>query len=341
MPSQKITLHEVAARAGVSITTVSFVLNDNPRISDATRQRVLAAMDELGYVYNQRAASLRTNRSYTIGLVIVDIANPFYAELTAGIEESLQAQGYSLLLGTTLDRLDHQERLMRTMRQRDVDGAILVPAVGTSATLLNNLREHIPLVLVARYLPDVAVDYVGIDNERGAREAVEHLVQCGHRRIAFIGGNVDSSARQDRVAGYRRVLATHDIYADPALNITANVSREGGYAAATSLLALTDPPTAALCYNDVVAFGAMLGLRAAGIEPGRDFAVIGFDDVSEASLWNPPLATVAANPVELGRQAANLLIERISHPELPIQQMILPGNLILRASGNIFPPMNL
>ncbi len=334
MPAQKVTLRDVANTVGVSTSTVSLVLNKNPRISEPTQRRVMAAVQELGYVYNQRAASLRTQRSYTVGLIITDIANPFYAELTSGIEDYLNENNYSLLLATTRDNLDYQQRQITTIRERDAEGIMLVPAVGTSADDISTLQQFVPLILVTRYLPRLEVDYIGIDNEVGARRGIEHLIQNGHRRIAFIGGHENSSARRDRLEGYRSMLVKHSIELDSRLSIPGNVSRRGGYNAVQALLQVPDPPTAALCYNDVVAYGVMLGLRDAGIEPGQDFAVVGFDDVAESSLWNPPLATIAARPAEMGREAARLLINRIEQPDLPVEQVIMPSTLIQRASAS-------
>ena len=332
---KKVTLQDVADEAAVSKATASLVLRNNPRISEPTRQRVLAAVESLGYVYNQRAASLRTQRSYTVGLIVTDLSNPFYAELTAGIESQLAANDFSLLLGTTSDDLNHQSRVVTAMLQSDVDGLMLVPAVGVEPEFVQKLVRHSPLVLVTRYLPYLAVDYVGMDNEMGVRRAVEFLVHQGHRRIAFIGGQDASSARRDRLNGYRSMLEKYELPFDPSLCITSTVSRRGGYEAIHRILAGRHQPTAAICYNDVVAFGVMLGLRAAGIEPGKQFAVIGFDDVAEASLWQPSLTTISTNPTAIGREAARLLLKRIAHPDMPIEQIIMPSTLIQRDSSAI------
>ncbi|MFB3131537.1 MAG: substrate-binding domain-containing protein, partial [Rhodothermales bacterium] len=154
----------------------------------------------------------------------------------------------------------------------------------------------LPFVLIARYLPDSDVDYVGADNVAGAEMALDHLLALGHRRIAFLGGPSDSSARHDRVTGYRNALERHGVMPDEMLSITSPVTREGGYAALLDLLDLPEPPTAALCYNDVVAFGTMLSLQAAGRAPGQDFAIVGFDDIADAALVHPALTTVSISP---------------------------------------------
>ena len=171
-----------------------------------------------------------------------------------------------------------------------------------------------------------------MDNENGAAQGVEYLVECGHERIAFIGGAEERPSRKSRLLGYRKVLQRHGMAFDPALCVASEVSRRGGYEAVQQVLALANPPTAAFCYCDVNAFGAMLGLRAAGIEAGRDFAVVGFDDVAESSLWQPSLTTVATDPTALGEQVAQLILDRIANPEMPIKRVTMPSRLIVRDS---------
>ncbi len=327
-----VTLKDVAEVAGVSKATASLVLSNNPRISDATRLRVLEAVEALGYVYNQRAASLRTQRSFTIGLIVTDVLNPYSAELTSGAESALAEHDYSLVLATTDDDLEKQSRIIQTMLERDVDGLILGPVAGTTAASLQAIMGHCALVLTNPYYEDLAADCVGMDDENGTRWAVRHLIQQGRRRIAFVGGYPTSSTRQRRLYSYRETLKAHGITFDPALCVDSPVTRRGGYDAAHQLLRMKQPPSAAYCYSDVIAFGVMLGLRAAGLEAGADFAVIGFDNVPEASLWHPSLTTVSADPRGLGEQAAQLMLRRIWTPDAPIQRAIMPSRLIVRDS---------
>jgi LacI family transcriptional regulator, galactose operon repressor len=268
-----------------------------------------------------------------VGLVITDITNPFFAQMTVDSETALEEADYSILLGSTSDRPAKQDILLETMHGYAVDGVLLAPAMGTERAVIERLRRwRLPFVLVSRYLPDMETDYVGADNVAGAELAAAHLVSLGHRRIALIGGPAHSSARRDRLQGLRNVLRREGIPADEALYVTSPVTREGGRQAIREALALADPPTAVLCYNDVVAFGVMLGLQAAGRYPGRDFDVIGFDDIKEAALWQPGLATVAIDPGRIGAEAARLLLERIENPDAPPRRIILPPRLVLRES---------
>ena len=233
---QKVTLRHVADAAKVSKATASLALNNNPRISEATRKRVLAAVDSLGYVYNQRAASLRTQRSYTIGLIIKDVSNPFNAELTSGAESQLADHDYSLVLATTDDVLDKQSRLVKTMLERDVDGLILAPVADTTIESMQRLMQHCPLVLLIPYYPELAADCVGMEDESGTERAVARLIEQGHRRIAFVGGFAAQETRQRRLQSYRDTLQRNGIDFDPALCIDGPVTRRGGYDAIHELL---------------------------------------------------------------------------------------------------------
>jgi len=330
--NQKVTLQDVADAARVSKATASLALRANPRISEPTRMRVLETVEALGYVYNQRAASLRTRRSYTIGLIIKDVSNPFNAELTSGAESQLAGKGYSLLLGATDDDMDKQSRMITTMLEGDVDGLILSVVAGTAMDSLRKWSQFCPMVLLNQYYEELAVDCVGMDDENGTERAMEHLIQQGHRRIAFVGGYNSALTRQRRLRSYRDILRQHHIKFDPALCIASPVTRRGGYDAIQQLLNISPPPSGAYCFSDVIAFGVMLGLRAAGMEAGKDFAVIGFDDVPEATLWHPSLTTVSADPRGLGENAAQLALRRISAPDAPIRRVIMPSHLVLRDS---------
>jgi LacI family transcriptional regulator len=331
--SDRVTLVDVAARAGVSRATASLVLRGSPLVAEETRERVLATMRGLGYVPHRGAASLRTQRSRMVGLVIPDVTNPFFAEMTVGIETELDEAEHVVLLGNTAERLGKQDRLLATMQEHRADGVLLCPAENTPSDTLARLDSwHLPYVLFVRYVEGVTADYVGADNVGGAQLAVEHLIAHGHRRIGFVGGPAHASARHDRLRGYRRALERHDLPVVAALEPTSPTTRQGGDRAMRALLEQPDPPTAVLCYNDVVAFGATLALQACGREPGRDVAVVGFDDIAEAALWHPPLTTIAIAPRRIGEEGARLLLDRIAQPERPPRQVILSPQLILRAS---------
>ncbi len=290
-------------------------------------------MEALGYVYNRAAANLRSQKSKTIGLVITDISNPFFAELAVSIESKLDEAKFTVMLSNTMDNLEKQHRLLQVMRGHQVDGILLCPAEGSSLETIEMLeRWQLPYVLVARYIQGSQSDYAGSDNELGARLAVDHLVDQGHKRIAFLGGTTGSSARKDRLRGYQTALSRHGIAFEDSLSITSSVTRHGGFEAVMQLLSLDNPPSAAICYNDVVAFGAMLGLQSKSIIPGRDFAIVGFDNIADAALVSPALTTVSIQPREIGASAIDLLMARIETPDIQRRQIILPPEVIIRES---------
>ena len=253
----------MAADAGVSRSTVSLVLRNSPLVADATRTQVLASIKRLGYVYNRVVASLRSQQSNTIGLIVTDITNSFFAELTVGVEDGLEESRYTALLGNTSDTIKKQNLLLERMQEHRPDGILLCPTDGTSLAQLRRLQQQTALVLFVRYLPELEIDYVGADNIRGAEQATAHLLAHGHKRIAFVGGPANSSAWRDRLQGFANQMQKAGLAVDESLLTVGSVSREGGQQAILALLGRENPPTAALCYNDVVAFGVLLGLQAA------------------------------------------------------------------------------
>ena len=328
---KKVTLIDVARDAGVSRATASLVLRNSDLVADATRERVQASMKKLGYVYNRTAASLRAQRSQTIGLVVTDITNPFFAELAVSIESQLDEAGYALMLSNTLDQVEKQDRLLQAMNGRQVDGLLFCPAEGTNTATLSTLRSwNLPVVLIAREVTGGEYDYAGADNRLGALMAGRHLIEQGHRKIAFIGGVAQASARKQRLEGLQQALVEAQIEWHPAYAVATSVSRKGGFSGVQDVLDVEDPPTAALCYNDVVAFGAMLGLQSRGMQPGRDFALVGFDDIEDAALVRPALTTVAIKSSEIGRAAIHLLLQRIINPGKPFAESVQKPELIIR-----------
>jgi LacI family transcriptional regulator len=324
---------DVAKEAGVSRATASLVLRKSPLVSELTYQKVVAAMERLGYVYNRAAASMRTNCSRTIGLIVTDITNPFFAQMTLGSEDHLNGIDYALLLGNSAETLAKQTRLIETMHEYAVDGLLLCPVATTDAETIHRIQLwHLPCIQVARFVPEVRADYVGPDNVLGAELATRQLVANGHTRIAFIGGARSSSAHVERFQGYSLALQRHGMPVIDEYVYPCAVSANGGRTAIDSLLQLPQPPTAAFCYNDIVAHGVMLGLQAHGLMPGEVFDVIGFDDIDEAAQWHPSLTTAAMPPKIIGREAARLLIERIDNPEGAPRHVILSPTLIHRQS---------
>jgi LacI family transcriptional regulator len=330
----RVTLQQVAEHAGVSRATASLIVRDSPHISESTREKVLKSMRELGYVYDRVAANLRSQRSSTVGLIITDIANPFFSELLIGVHQALENNGYTVILGTTYDLFTKQDRLLSTMLEHRVGGVILCPVSGSSKETIDRIRQwDIPMVLTVKDVPDVNCDYVGINYIAGAQMAVEHLIQKGHRRIAFLGGPSESAAWKERKQGYCSALQQAGLEVDESLVIDNSATREGGLDAMRQVLRHPNRPTAAFCFNDIVALGAMLGLKEVGLIPGQDMAIVGFDNISEAVTFSPPLTTVSSFARQIGLHAADLLHQRMIDFDREPQRIILEPELVIRESS--------
>jgi LacI family transcriptional regulator len=330
----RLTLRDLARHAGVSPATVSLVLRKSPLVAETTRERVLESMRTLGYVYNRGAASLRTQRTHTVGVAINELHNPYFAELTAAIERALTRIGQTVFLSNSAEDPAHQDRFIDTMREYNADGLIICPAEGTTPESLKRVADlGVPCVQISRYVKGVSLDFAGNDHRKGTFLATEHLISLGHRRIAMIGGTDRVSTGFDRYRGYLDALKAHGLKPDSALIVRCPGTREDGAEAIAALLTGKAPPTAAVCYNDIVAFGVMLGLRQRGIEAGKDFAVAGCDDVKEAALWTPALTSVSIDTATMGVAAAELLVRRIGDIRASRREIVLEPKLVVRESS--------
>ncbi len=332
----RLTLAEVAEQAGVSRATVSLVLRDSPLVAEGTRVKVRAALDKLGYVYNRSAASMRGAQSRTIGLLIPGLSNPFFAELAAGVDQVLDEAGLALFLADSNECVAKQERVILRMREHGADGILICPAVGTPKDLVSRLNAlEFPVVQTLRQVSPRG-DYVSTDYEIGMDRATEHLIRLGHRRIAFVGGEHMHSAYRERRDGFVACMRRYGL--SPELIIKTPLTRQAGIEVLSRLLEQDKPVTAAICFNDVVAFGMLLGLADRGLRAGVDLAVVGFDNLVEASLSRPPLTTVATMPNQIGQDAARLLLRRIANPQGAPERVVLPTRLVVRESCGALHP---
>jgi LacI family transcriptional regulator len=328
---QRVTLIDIAADAGVSRATVSLVIRSVPSVADSTRKRVLKSIKRLGYIYHRGAASLRTQQSHAIGLIVSDITNPFFAEVIVAIEERLATARLVTLLGNSSEDRAKEERLLKTMREFPASGILICPAIARSeSSEAVTLAGQLPIVAFARREP--GLDFAGVDNAQGSILAVEHLCQLGNRRIAFIGGDPAVSTGRERLEGYQGALAGLGLAFDPRLVLPTAPTRRGGFDSVQQLLRIENRPTAALCFNDVVAFGVIEALQQANLRVGREFGVVGFNNVPDAAQSLPGLTTIDTTPRELGETAAELLLKRIEQPHSPIRNVILQPRLIVRQS---------
>jgi DNA-binding LacI/PurR family transcriptional regulator len=327
----RVTLMDVARHCDVSRATVSLVLNDSPLVATKTRARVRQAMSELGYVYNRAAASLRTQHSDAIGVVLTNIINPYFAEFATGVQDILTSSGTVPLLAVSGEDRDRQHRLIKSLVERNVDGIVLIPAHGTTPDDLPDLLGT-PLVLMARRLNGMDADYVGAQNREGGYAAAEHLSSHGCRRIAFVGGYADSSAREERARGVEEFLSDHSLTLNADHSVVCEPARPQAREAALRLLT-NDPGVdgpnvdGIICFSDVVAFGVLDAIADLGRSIGSDVRVIGFDDVHDAGLNRPSLSSVAVPARETGRRAAQLVLERAAGSTEPTVRDEFPVRL--------------
>ncbi|MET1031091.1 LacI family DNA-binding transcriptional regulator [Domibacillus tundrae] len=336
--SGRVTLQQVADHAGVSRATASLIVRNSPSISEATKKKVQASMQELGYVYDRIAANLRSQSSSTIGVVVTDFANPYYSEFLTGVHHQLEKEGYTVFLATTFDSDAKQDKLLSTMLEHRVGGVILCPVSDNSPATVKKIRQwNVPIVTAVREIPDLHCDYVGINYEKGVEMAIDHLIENGHTRIAFLGGLSDSSAWKKRFEGYTAAHGKADLSIDETLIFQSPVTREGGAQALDASLKHDNPPTAVFCFNDLVAFGVMQRMRELNLQPGTDLSVVGFDNVLEAATFYPSLTTVESFPKHIGTNAANLLHKRIKDQAREEERIILEPELFVRTSSGKKP----
>ncbi|MBE0532818.1 MAG: LacI family DNA-binding transcriptional regulator [Rhodospirillales bacterium] len=327
----RATLNDVAAHARVSKSTVSLVIRGSTLVADSTRAQVLQSIREIGYVYNRGAATLRSPRTNVVALVVPQIDNPFFGEVTAGADDALDRAGFVSFLANTAETPARQDRFLDRMREHDIDGVIICPARGTSPELIRRLRNWgVPCVQAMRHVLAKEADFVAPDFRLAMELAIDHLVALGHRRIAFIGGAFPVSVTKERYAGFRLALRRHGL--DERLIFPCPSNFGGGKASIRRVFDEPSPSTAAVCFNDIVAMGVTVGLAAMGRQAGTDFAVMGFDDIAEAALWSPSLTTIAIDPRKIGEEAAHLLIRRIEDPTGRPERVIFAPRLVVRES---------
>ncbi|MFC5488400.1 LacI family DNA-binding transcriptional regulator [Dokdonella soli] len=337
-PRRAVTVNDIARASGVSRATVSLVLRGSPLVHAETRNRVELELKRQGYVYNRGAANLRRRTSSSVALVINDLSNPFFAEFAMGVDEALVGEGYVTLLGSTGESPARQETLLASLMEHSPAGVILSPAEHSDGERLQRLLgPHTAVLVFNRELPGAGYDFLALDNRRGAWLATEHLLARGHRRIAFFGGHADSSSCQQRRQGYADAMIAAGIPPDPRWLIESAPTRVEASQRTVELFAHARAPTAAVCYNDNVALGLKLGLIARGVRPGLDFALTGFDDIPEAAQTTPPLTTIAVEPRARGRQAAELLLQRVRDRDAPTRQVVAPVQLVVRGSSGAPP----
>ncbi|RXZ84002.1 LacI family transcriptional regulator [Paenibacillaceae bacterium] len=329
-----ITIYDIAAKAKVSAMTVSRVINDTGRISEATRKRVKKVMREMNYVPNSMARSLVLQKSKILSLLITDITNPFYTTVARGAEDTAKRYGYRLLLGNSDEDYQKEKDYVDMILSTRVDGVLFAPAGDMSADHLQQLQQHrLPFVMLDREVPGIQSDTVLGDSKEGTRQLVQHLIALGHRRIALVGGSQDISTARLRQTGYREALLLGNLPIDEELILSVNYREFRDEALLDRMLELESPPTAIFAANNFLAVGIIASLRSRGLSVPDDISVVCFDDLGIASVLDPFL-TVAAQPAyQFGEIGMQLLIERIESGREETRNVILPPEIIVRRSS--------
>ncbi|MBO4937546.1 MAG: LacI family DNA-binding transcriptional regulator [Oscillospiraceae bacterium] len=327
-----VTVFDVAKEAGVSIATVSRVMNNSPRVSPATVAAVRAAVEKLGYVPNQQARSLRKNESNTILVMIPDVTKLSYSRTLAGISEKALEYGYTLLMNNAEGA--EQERVLHKMADSQrVDGAIILNVM-LDDRWLPEIDAKLPLALCTEYVEECACLSVGVDDYQVAFEAVSYLMSLGHRRIGYLGSSVSCSSAAERLKGYRDALARENLEPAEIFVDYANMSRNyrEGCRAARELLNRPDRPEALFCYGDILAMAVVTVAGEMGIRVPEELAVMGVDNTIYGEMVHPYLTTVSQPFEEIGRKAMELIHRKISGEQISSERIILPHHLKLRES---------
>jgi LacI family transcriptional regulator, galactose operon repressor len=328
----RATIKDVARAAGVSVATVSRVLNGSGPVADATRTRIHRVAAEMRFIPNGAARSLSTRRTGTLGVVLPDLYGEFFSEVIRGLDQAAQGRGFHLLLSSSHNDREDIDAALRAMRGR-VDGLVVMSPHIDAAVLTANLHDSVPAVLLNSPLESGEFDALRVDNFGGAREMVAHLASHGHRRIAIIRGPEANHDAAERLRGYRAALADAGLDADPALELPGDFTEEAGFRAAEALLAAAPRPTAVFAANDSMAIGVTSALRQANVSVPRDMAVAGFDDIPISRFLTPPLSSVRVPIQELGARAMEQLVRAVEgenrHERI---DATLPTELVIRDS---------
>ncbi len=333
MKKQKVTLLDVAEHSGVSKSTVSLVLQNDPRVKPETRQRVEFAISALGYVYNRKAAALRSTKPDLIGVILNDFGLSYPALVAASLESEIYAAGMTPMLAGTSDTLSRQSQLVQVYREHDVGGVILCPSPDTDCSWIEKItRNHCPIVCVMREVAYSSAPVVVADNHRGMYLATQHLISLGHRKIAMLGGHEGTSDFQHRLNGYLCAMQDAGLSVAKGWVVAIQQAREAGQAAMIQLNQSHQDVTAVVCFSDVLAYGVYRYCQERRLEIGKDLAIIGFDDNPDSQIFWPPLTTVRVSAEKFGQHAWALMSSCLAGDDVAHQRRVIDVELIVRHS---------
>jgi LacI family transcriptional regulator len=332
------TIFDVARRANVSTSTVSRVVNGRQHIHPETRRRVQAAMTDLGYVAHGPARTLASGRTRTVGLLAIEVGTSFFQMVIAGADEQVASFDHDFMLCTTHDRREKEREYVARLSHGMVDGLLVILPRGLTDYVEQLRAERFPFVIIDHDAEAPGCNVVNASNRVGARDAINHLLRLGHRRIGFITGTPGVGSAIERLAGYREALNDAGLSFDERLVVTGDFLEAGGFDATHALLSLDDPPTAIFASSDTAAIGVVRAARERGLRVPQDLSVVGFDDIPEASLVTPALTTVVQPLREMGRAAVRLLMGVLREPARPPTTVVLSTTLVVRDSTAPPPP---
>lgn len=313
-----VTLKDIANETEFDVSTVSRVLNgyaDKHGISESTRSLIIKVADDLGYRPNKLARGLRLQETKTIGIILPDISNPFFATITRSTQETLNEHGYSLIVNNSSGDVESEKEYINLMYSWDVDGLIIIPAGSEGQHIRQIYQEEKPFVFVDRYIDGLDVPAVTLNNYKGALDATNHLIEKGHQRIALVQGLEGTSTNRERVAGYKDALSQNDIEFDESLVVGEAFDKASGYSASSQLLDMDQMPTAILALSDMITIGVLRAISERGLSIPEDISIVSFDDMQFAPFMESPLTTVSQPTERMGVRGAQLVLSILNGEE--------------------------
>lgn len=333
MISKKLTIKDIARLAGVSTATVSRVLNNKPYISKEIKEKVMFIIKQTGYRPNLNAKSLASQQTFTIGVIVPNIANPYFAEITQWLEFFADKNDYDIILVDTRNNPQKEKRIFDMFRQKRVDGIIIASLLKKESEIViyEFLKNKYPIVLIDRHFESIITDYVVNDNELGGYMATKHLIELGHKKITFLCRSLEEYAVKLRYKGYLKALQEYNLPIKEEYLIESNIPLiEGGIKGAEIFANLKSNPTAIFAANDYMAIGAMKYLKEKCYKIPQDVSIVGFDNIELSQYIEPPLTTVTQNKMEMCKIAFEILLRKIENPEKDFEQVVIPPKLIER-----------
>jgi LacI family transcriptional regulator len=328
------TIRDVAKLAGVSVATVSRVINKLGGVRPETEKRIEKAMEELHYIPNVLARSVASQKTKLIGMIVPDVENPFFAGVYSGADKVVREEAYTTLLGGSNDTYEREEELLQTMLEHQASGILLTPAT-INAPWVDRIGNRVPICLIDRDIEGADCDRVMIDNRRGTYDATKLFIQRGHSKLSIITGPMESTPGRERFEGFKQCLEDFGIELNLDYVKIGDFRESSGYQLGKQLLELPTPPTAILSCNNLMTIGLLEMIHSSSFQVGVDIGVIGFDDLAIATLMKPNLTVVSRPTREMGECAANMLIQRIQNPTLSKRTVIMSPHLIVRGSESI------